>query len=1183
MNNLLLDNSGEALQVQSIISQCLKNEDYDEVMIATAFWDMPGMALVIKEFESFLEREHTKIRLIIGKDPEVKLYQLEKPSIVPEDFPGGYLKIQLENLELIPEYQRVVELLLKYCTGDNPKIEIRVYGNDEETAFLHAKCYIFAGSGQACGIIGSSNFTQKGLSDNAELNYLETNPQIVASKPDTHNSAKGHIYWFNEKWEMSHPWTKTFIEEIVKKSRIGKTIRKMPDVTPKAPVSIEEPEYTELTPYEVYIRILQEQFAYLIDQKSQSIIENYLPPSKEGLDYQLQAVQWCYAIMKHYGGFMLGDVVGLGKTIVGVLLAKYYIDNAYRDGRDPHVLIITPPAIIPSWKDTIAEFDEHRDDKMAPFVDYITTGSINKINVSLLSTDEQDASEEADCTEFETDIDFTNHYGLILIDESHKFRHNDTQMYKDLNKLIGNIGNTGMYPYIGLLSATPQNNTPEDLKSQIYLFERNLRNSHFEKIEGRNLESFFASVQSEFTQLKQAKTASMTKSEKEENQRKLIAISEKIRHGILEDILVRRTRSDIEKSYQSKITFPEVKGPIPIKYEFDDELSSLFFETIQCILPSDGESDCQETHGLGYYRYRAIQFLNDDYKKRYEVNNLTVDNTSARLANIMKILLVKRLESSFVAFKESLSNLREYTNNMLMMWEHDCVFICPQIDVNDIFRKAKDNNKSNYFNNAAATLRQKIEKLDKDGKNPNQRNCEYHPSKGDLLGTYKDKLKQDLEIVDELYQRWFKNQYDPKEEAFKACLRETLFDRIKNGPQKLVIFSEAIATVRSLERILKNAGKRPLVVTAANRDELRHIIEANFDANYKQKPSNDYDVIITTEVLAEGVNLHRSNTIVNYDTPWNATRLIQRIGRVNRIGSKERCIYVYNFYPSAEGDREINLVHNAYAKLQSFHTLFGEDNKVFSNDEILLDQSYNDIVKQYEGGESPMLAHIEALRDFYHTKPKRYAQLLDMKSGVEAAFAADTDEAMIMIKTPQSAGCGFGVHIVDSGEPISISTLQMLDLCRCAPETPRLELPQSLLADYHASGLLQYHASNSVLMRPGSSHDKDKKEAKAFLHDWLNNKSISQEALDLLAKANKLVRDGNADMVAKVLMLKNSLESAQQLLFGNNAEIESHIRDALSNISRQVTEKHGEPYVFSALYRVKKHQMPYNGKGDVSP
>jgi superfamily II DNA/RNA helicase len=117
---------------------------------------------------------------------------------------------------------------------------------------------------------------------------------------------------------------------------------------------------------------------------------------------------------------------------------------------------------------------------------------------------------------------------------------------------------------------------------------------------------------------------------------------------------------------------------------------------------------------------------------------------------------------------------------------------------------------------------------------------------------------------------------------------------------------------------------------------LYETIVANFDANYDaNQQKNDYNIIITTEVLAEGVNLHRSNVIVHYDTPWNSTRLMQRIGRVNRIGTKADAIYNYVFYPSAQGDSQIQLNKTAFMKIQAFHTAFGEDNQVYSEHEIL--------------------------------------------------------------------------------------------------------------------------------------------------------------------------------------------------------------------------------------------------------
>jgi superfamily II DNA helicase RecQ len=128
-------------------------------------------------------------------------------------------------------------------------------------------------------------------------------------------------------------------------------------------------------------------------------------------------------------------------------------------------------------------------------------------------------------------------------------------------------------------------------------------------------------------------------------------------------------------------------------------------------------------------------------------------------------------------------------------------------------------------------------------------------------------------------------------------------------------------------------------------------IVTNFDANYSvEKQANEYSIIITTEVLAEGVNLHRSNVVIHYDTPWNSTKLMQRIGRVNRIGTKASAIYNYVFYPSAQGDSQIRLNKTAFMKIQAFHTAFGEDNQVFSTDEILDEVKLysNDAFKEQE-------------------------------------------------------------------------------------------------------------------------------------------------------------------------------------------------------------------------------------------
>lgn len=124
------------------------------------------------------------------------------------------------------------------------------------------------------------------------------------------------------------------------------------------------------------------------------------------------------------------------------------------------------------------------------------------------------------------------------------------------------------------------------------------------------------------------------------------------------------------------------------------------------------------------------------------------------------------------------------------------------------------------------------------------------------------------------------------------------------------------------------------MVDSKSRKEKMPIIRSNFDANIlKSEQKNDFNIVLSTEVLAEGINLHRANVIVNYDTPWNSTRLMQRIGRVNRIGSIAKEVFVYNFYPTAKVNNDIELEKKAIMKLQAFHAALGEDSQIYSPDE----------------------------------------------------------------------------------------------------------------------------------------------------------------------------------------------------------------------------------------------------------
>lgn len=1150
MHNNLIDNSSDALSMQQYLKRCILAEGVDKIQIATGYWDIPGMTLVLNELKSFLEREETSFELLIGKDPYVYTSMIKNPKYKDATYPYDFIRTDIHDLEIKEEYEDVIKLLLKY--GGSSKIQIRIYtkNSKEEDEFLHSKCYIFSGSSHSFGIVGSSNFTKKGLLGNAELNYLETDPARITARPTHGSNAKGHICWFEEKWKLSKEWTQEFLEQIIKKSPIY--------------IDIQKNTAQEFTPYEQYIKLLQLQFGDVVDKNLGQEIEGYLPAKVHKLDYQIEAVKRCISIMHEHGGFMLADVVGLGKTIIGTLIIKRFLSVPENDGRERKVLIITPPAIQSGWKKTIAMFDKDSDEKIAPYIDFITTGRI--ANVTEEDDWEENDDDSADSGEFVGTLQDKN-YGFIVIDESHKFRNSTTFMYRSLDELIIKIGsNTGVYPYIGLLSATPQNNRPNDLKNQIYLFERNRNDSTLKKAESGNIEKFFADVNREYDLL----INNRSNITEEERKQRLEAVSKKLRDCVLSDILERRTRTDVEKYYKEDmesqgLVFPKIVGPNILKYIMDDELAQLFSDTMTIIAPNQNER-LLTNEWLKYSRYRAIEYFVDpaNEQKHTGRGNRGVNDVARQMATIMQILLVKRLESSFTAFTQSLFNLRRYTENMIRMWENNTIFVCPQINVNqelDYEAKTKKRGGKVSFNDCVEEIRLKIQKLTNQGRNERGQNAEY--KRNDFKEEYYSQLKEDHNLISNLCDRWAKNSQDPKFDAFKENIKPELFNPEKNTSGKLVIFSEAIDTVQALARAVKAKGYKPLVITAANRDEMEKTIEENFDANYEGEWKDEYNVIITTEVLAEGVNLHRANVILNYDTPWNSTRLMQRIGRVNRIGSKEPFVYVYNFMPSAEGDAQIELVRKAHTKLQSFHILFGEDSKIFSDEESVV---HYDMIKAIEGEESPMQQYVYELKQYKETYPERYKQIEQTNEGWEMAQAIN-GTAYFIVKAPRSAKLAISIHTAQDSQSKTqiISLLELLEAMRVDESAQRIALPdnwQQLSAD----AIKTY---NQYFVHINKSRAGDKRtQALQIIVKLYNNDTISEKSKELLKNTRKLVDKGSLDIIKKILAIGQELEEKKTRLFTiEQQDIDEILEREIGKLVTNVESKQGEASIILATIK----------------
>src|SRR5208282_389263 len=264
-------------------------------------------------------------------------------------------------------------------------------------------------------------------------------------------------------------------------------------------------------------------------------------------------------------------------------------------------------------------------------------------------------------------------------------------------------------------------------------------------------------------------------------------------------------------------------------------------------------------------------------------------------------------------------------------------------------------------------------------------------------------LESDGQKIDELYREWKAVTEDPKLDEFLDKLKDELFDPKINRQHKLVVFSESEETTAYLLGQLAKAGyKRVLTVSSKNRAERMPAVRANFDANLpaEQSRADDYDMLISTEVLAEGVNLHRANVVVNYDTPWNSIRLMQRIGRLNRIGATAPRIYIYNFYPTAKVDDDIELKKKAIMKLQAFHTALGEDSQIYSETEEV--DNFGLFERSPEEEERDQrLALLMELRQFRQQNPEEFRRIkgLPLRARVGRADKPRTGSTVAFIRS----------------------------------------------------------------------------------------------------------------------------------------------------------------------------------------
>lgn len=631
-----------------------------------------------------------------------------------------------------------------------------------------------------------------------------------------------------------------------------------------------------ITPYELYLKFLYE---YLKNQinADQILLDKYVPEGYMDLQYQKDAVIDAKNKLDEYGGVFLSDVVGIGKTYISALLAQQL------DGK---TLVIAPPALLNennsgSWPNVFREFGVRR----------FRCESWGKLE-SLIEEGVDD-------------------YKNIFIDESHLFRNVKTKRFAELARICRG-------KRVILVSATPLNNKPSDILAQISLFQ-SPENSTIPNV--KNLKVYFNSLE------KRLKGVDRQKDE-EEYLEIVKDNAEKIRNDILQYIMVRRTRKNIEKYYakdleQQGFEFLKVNDPRPVYYQFDTHVDEIFNKTLDKI-----------GNELSYARYTPLLYLKEeDPEVKAPQNNM---------GNFMKKLLLKRLESSFYAFKCSIKRFIKSYEYFINACEEGYVY----------FSKKKMNQVFEY-----------LDEGDEDSINKmlEENQAERMPI-DEFSSTLMDDLKKDLNILQEIKEMWQDLENDPK-------LDKLISQFINDGTlqNKVIIFTESKETAEYIAKRLNPLfDNKVLAFSGASNESIRKKVINNFDANARKKEDN-YNILVTTDVLAEGVNLHRSNVIINYDIPWNPTKMMQRVGRIQRVGSEFDEIFIYNFFPTEEINENIGLEEAAISKIGAFIEMLGNDSKLLTDEEIkpfeLFEKLNSNTLLDEDSAEESELEYLSLLRD----------------------------------------------------------------------------------------------------------------------------------------------------------------------------------------------------------------------------
>ena len=837
--------------------------------------------------EALIEGFHS-IREVCTEVDKKNFVNEDRKIKVKEDVKGNITQ-SLERMEQTTDDKTVVEILIKMMEAK--QIEVRVYPKEK----LHAKAYIFqpkdTGFSQGMGIVGSSNLSLAGISQNSELNLKTLNA------PDV----KQLLEWFDGLWEDGLEFTEEF-EIILGKSWAGKTY----------------------SPYELFLK------ATYLEYKDKLEGQHEIDPIwgttfPKLFPFQKNAVDQALTMFELYGGVIIGDVVGLGKTYVGTALLKYLQLQEFRP------LIICPPPLVPMWEKFCADYEV--DAKI------LSRGKLAQENFELY----QDYLYK--------DRD------LVLLDESHHFRNHTSRQYENLLQFMQARDAKAI-----LLTATPFSNTANDIKNQIMLFHQSEKtfippanetdlNRYFRQI--KNGEANLIDLLRNIMVRRTRRYVLNQWGKEDENGRPYLQVGDENKYFPKRKMVTERY--DINKVYQRK--YEKIVGLI-------------------------------DKENLTFARYSVGLYLKKEYENIDLYKDLGIAGT--KLTGLIRTLLLKRMESSLQAFKQSIKHYIHSHKIFIELLEEGIMPI-GDVSYKAMYDIAQTDPDSIYDPETIEEFKKKIQEAGE---------TKYKFEAFDVEKLISD-VQNDIETfetIDGLISGLIWKTDD------KLKRLQKLLDTDYAG-KKVLIFSEFATTTQYLNDYLKWKGVKEQVDSTGNSIQCARMFDPDNNPSNDPRPkkSEEISLLIATDVLAEGVNLQAGQVIINYDFHWNPTRLIQRAGRVDRIGSKNEFITVHNFLLDPEMEEDLHLEYSVDNKINNIQKIIGEDYKILKEDEQVNTADHYAI---YKGDESILDREEEnplepsrfekLLRDIQVKSPEQWEDFKKIPDGIRSSGKAKSGGKLLI-------------------------------------------------------------------------------------------------------------------------------------------------------------------------------------------